>query len=60
MEEIDDLVAVRTKLQRNQQELDAVAAMMKDLPPLKCMMKMGENKSCRSSYSSYAPKKKHI
>ena len=44
MEEIDNLVAVHLELQRNQQELDAVAAMMKDLLPLQCMMKMGENK----------------
>ena len=44
MEEIDDLIAVFIKLQKNQQELDVVATTMKDLPPLQRMMKMGENK----------------
>ena len=44
IEEIDDLVVVHTKLQRNKKELDVVAAIMKDLPPLQHMMKMGENK----------------
>ena len=44
MEEIDNFVAVNEELQKNQQELDAVTAVMKDMPPLKHMLKMGENK----------------
>ena len=44
MEEINDLVAFHIELQWNQQELVTITTMMKDLPPLQCMMKMGDNK----------------
>ena len=44
MEEIPDLMTVREEVQKTQQELEAVAAMIKDLPPLQQMLKMGENK----------------
>ena len=60
MEELEDLVEVCIALQKNQQELDAVADAMKDLALLQCMLKIGENKrlqtelqqlrSCKAEY----------
>lgn len=44
MEDLDELIEVHRALQKNQWELDEVAAAMKDLTPLQCMLKMGEIK----------------
>lgn len=44
MEEIPNLVTVYVQFQKTQQELEAVTVVMKDLPPLQRMLKMGENK----------------
>ena len=45
--EITDLMTVHEEIQKTQQELEAVATAMKDLPPLQQMKKMGENKKLR-------------
>ena len=48
MEYLDDLVEVCATLQKNQWELDEVTAVMKDLAPLQCMLKMGESKKLQA------------
>ena len=48
MEQINDLVEFYAVLQKNQQELDRVTAAIKDMPPLQCMLKMGENNKLQS------------
>ena len=44
MEEIPDLLTIHKEVQKTQQELEAVATVMKDLLPLQRMLKMGKNK----------------
>ena len=48
MNDIEDLVNVSEAIKKNQQEMDTIAAVMKDFPPIQRMLKMGEIKKLQT------------